>query len=365
MRKLFHKILFTLNIIAASGLLLAHLSTHISPTFFWPLAFFGLIYPFLILGNIIFLLLWTILWKKYAILSLIIILTGFNHLLRSTPVLFNKSKDMADVPVNEKLKVMSFNVRAFNIYEWLQSSTTNKDIFNFIRSEYPDVICIQEYYTNRNANFHPHRHNELFANTPYNYIEYSIKNSKNTGFGIATFSKYPIVGRGSISFPDSYNRAIYTDILFNGDTVRVYNTHLQSVSLRANNYNFIDSLRFGYHENQIRELQDLSIKLKSAYIKRAEQAAKVTNHRLQSAHPVIVCGDFNDTPVSFTYHKMSRGLKDAFLQSGKGRGNTYLGRFSLRIDYILYDKGIEALEFSRIEAVLSDHYPILSTFRIY
>jgi endonuclease/exonuclease/phosphatase (EEP) superfamily protein YafD len=124
-------------------------------------------------------------------------------------------------------------------------------------------------------------------------------------------------------------------------------------------------LRFGYNEKQLRELQDLSLKLKTAYIKRAEQAKKVTHHRKSSPYPVIVCGDFNDTPVSFAYHKMSTGLKDAFLQKGKGRGNTYLGRFSLRIDYILYSNGIEALEFDKIEAELSDHYPILSNFRIY
>lgn len=362
MRKLVEKLLVYLNYLFAAALLLAFLSTHISPAHFWPLSFFGLVFPVLFFLNLAFFVFWFIKWKRTAFISLIVLFLGFNHARNTLPVILKK-KDKQEINEGEELKILSFNVRVFNIYEWLADPNTNRGIFNFIRSEHPDVICLQEFFTNKDERFSPDRLGVLFGETPYSHIEYSLKTGKNTGFGIATFSSYPIVGRGAIHFEDSPNLTIYTDILFKNDTIRIFNNHLQSVNLRANNYNFIDSLQIRYDEKQLKELRELSSKLKTAFIKRAKQAVMVSEKIKSSPFPLVVCGDFNDTPVSYSYRKIKAKLKDAWVEAGKGRGNTYLGRLSFRIDYILYDSYFQAVDFERVKTQLSDHYPIMAVLR--
>ena len=362
MRKLIHRILAYLNILIATGLILAYLSTVVSPVKVWPLAFFGLVYPYLLLANVLLLLYWIIRWRRIAFLSLIVLIAGGTFIKDYFPGFVKKNRDTEQTG-SHALKVLSFNVRAFNIYKWLADPNTNKGIFNFIRSEHPDVVCIQEFYTDNKSTLRPENINRIFGETPYHHIHYSIATGNNTGYGIATFSKYPVVGQGVISFDRTRNMSIYTDIAFRDDTIRIYNNHLQSVNFRSSNYEFIDSLRLRYDENQLKELQDISSKLKMAFIKRAHQADKVAASISHSPYPVIVCGDFNDTPVSYTYHTMSKGLDDAFVRAGSGTGDTYLGRLSFRIDYILYSGEFKALDFEKVEARLSDHYPIMAILR--
>lgn len=362
MKKWIQKILVLINFVFAAALILSYLSAHVSPSAFWPLAFFGLLYPILLLVNVIFILYWLYKWKKYLFISLIAVIVGYNHLDSILPNPFRK-EIAAENRSKDHLKILSYNVRAFNIYEWLNDPNTDKGIFNFIRSEHPDIICLQEFYSSNTSQFSPKRFEELFGETPWNHIEYSLKKSNKTGLGIAIFSRYPIVKQGIINFNNTTNKSIFADIIYRKDTIRVINNHLQSVRLKANNYAFLDSLRIRYSEQNIRELHDLSSRLKTAFIKRSQQAKKVAAAIDSSPHPVIVCGDFNDPPVSYAYNKIRGDLKDAWMESGKSWGNTYLGRLSFRIDYILYDEIFRSVEFERVKTRLSDHYPILAVLK--
>ncbi len=272
--------------------------------------------------------------------------------------------DLEKKSINE-IKILSFNVRAFNIYKWYSDPATSISIINLIQSEHPDIICLQEYTTISQPNPDPENINRLFADTPYNYIHYSFQNKNNSGYGIATFSKFPIIGKGNISFKKTFNEVIYTDLVVRGDTIRIYNNHLQSVKFQKRNYAFLDTLKLKYDEENFREIMDISLKLKTAFVKRSEQVDSISSHIVVCPYPVIVCGDFNDTPVSYTYTRMKRGLKDAFLSSGNGIGNTYPGIFpSFRIDYILHSKEFEPEIFEIVKAKLSDHYPILCIFNL-
>jgi endonuclease/exonuclease/phosphatase family metal-dependent hydrolase len=360
-KNLIVKILKFISYIFAALLLISYLSVYISPRFFWPLAFFGLLYPYLLAVNFFLFVFWLFKWKKILFIPLIVLILGFNPIRNTVPNFFRTNPEIQREN-KAQLKVLSYNVRGFNIYEWLNDPNTNKGIFNFIRSEHPDVICIQEFYTSNKYEFSPERYSDLFGETPHSYIEFSDKHSDNKGFGVATFSRYPILNTGLL-FKKGGNQAIFTDILYHEDTIRIFNSHLQSINLKAHNYQFLDSLKIRYDEEQLREVKDISRRLKWAYIKRSEQADQLSEAIKNSPHPVVVCGDFNDTPVSYTYRKIKNKMKDAWVVAGTGFGSTYQGFTSFRIDYILYDNHFKAVDFERVKTKLSDHYPILTILR--
>ena len=194
------------------------------------------------------------------------------------------------------------------------------------------------------------------------HAEYTINLRNTDHWGIATFSKYPIVNKGKLEFTGSVfnNSCIFTDIKINDDTVRVYNIHLQSINFLKRDYHFMDSVIVKDKNQEIKGSKRILKLLKKAYIKRATQTDMVAEHIKNSPYPVIVCGDFNDPPSSYAYHLLSRNLKDAFRESGSGFGQTYIGGSvpSFRIDYIFHDPKFKAYEFNTIHKRYSDHRPI-------
>ena len=149
-----------------------------------------------------------------------------------------------------------------------------------------------------------------------------------------------------------------------GDTLRVFNIHLQSIKLRQEHYDFIDTARLKYSNEQVQEIRSIGSRLSNAFVQRAGQAEIIANYIRKSPYPVLVMGDFNDTPQSYAYRKIRKGLKDAFRKAGKGFGNTYAGELpSFRIDYIMAGEGMNTYRFRRIKKDCSDHFPITSLVR--
>lgn len=358
MKKLLVKIIFKANIVVVVLLVLAYLAVFLSPRLFWPVAFLGLAYPFLLIINLVFVFIWAIRLRVQVFLSLVAILAGWVFIIRY--VQFDLPFVKKDEPKIEdnSFKVLSFNVRLFNRYQWLKDKKSNDEIFNFIDKESPDIICFQEFYTRDTGQIAEKNIRKRFQKTKYHHIKYSLQKN-NSHFGIATFSKFPIVGTGELVFENTYNLSIYTDIIIDGDTVRVYNNHLQSVRFLKQNYQLVDSLVFPFSQKQFHGIWDITSRLKLAFELRAMQADAIAKHIKRSPYPVIVCGDFNDTPVSYTYQTIRKGLNDAFEDAGTGFGHTYLGRFpSYRIDYILFDNDFAAANYRSPKLELSDHYPV-------
>ena len=362
MRRTLYISLVIFNIIFAVFLLLSYLSTFISPARVWILAFFGLFYPYILAINIAFIIIWTIKLKRAVFISILTIIAGWNHFTDYIPIrnFFSSSHSEEKVYSSEGIRLISYNVRAFNALDWVNDPGIKNNIYNLIRSEQPDIICLQEYYTENTETHLSDRVNRIFKDTPYHHVHYSFISGRNSGYGMATYSRYPLTGKGSIPFSNTSNMAIFTDLVVDSDTFRIYNSHLQSLNFHKRNYDFIDSLRFRYDEKQFAEIRDINRRIKNAFIKRSVQVDSLSAHIKASPYPVIVCGDFNDTPVSYTYRKMRSGLKDSFVSSGAGTGNTYLGIFpSFRIDYIFHSPEFETIDFERVKAKLSDHYPII------
>lgn len=364
MRKLAGKILLLINILFALLLVLTYTAPFINPGIILFPAFLGLAYPYILLVNVLFLVYWIIRFRKELLISLVAILLGWGHLTNLLPMNLRGSDDPAGGRGNKQISVMSYNVRTFDQYNWSKRENPVEGIFSTIDERKPDIVCFQEFYTvdKRGRNEETIR-NEL-VDYPHDAIYYSLKSSASAGFGIATFSRYPIVRTNRIPFDNSMNQAIYTDVLFDKDTIRVFNIHLQSIRFGQENYNFLDSLSLKYSNRQLEEMKAISKRLQDAFIRRAEQAVIIRNYIDASPHPVIVTGDFNDTPISYSYHKIRKGLVDTFREAGSGLGNTYAGELpSYRIDFILCSKDLQAIEFRRIKTKYSDHFPIFTTLR--
>jgi endonuclease/exonuclease/phosphatase family metal-dependent hydrolase len=192
---------------------------------------------------------------------------------------------------------------------------------------------------------------------------YYSRTRGNSRLGFATFSRFPVVNQGSIAFPNTPNAAIFTDIaLSNADTVRVYNVHLQSIRFGDREKDLLQSETFWYdHKNDhSRVLWSVSGKLRSAFRIRAQQVDTISRHIRQSPYRVVLCGDFNDTPVSYSYHTMRGNLCDGFMEAGRGLMSTFVSIVpSLRIDYILYSDYFRSSVCYCPNISLSDHYPLV------
>ncbi len=262
--------------------------------------------------------------------------------------------------IHKGLKVISYNVRIFNYYNWEKENHVAEKILNFIANQDPSLVCMQEFLAIENhSNQSLHYIDSKLSLLPYNHVYYSFIGKNSINYGLATYSKYPIIKKGSIRFKNSFNACIYSDVVIKSDTFRIFNAHLQSIKFHKNDYNFMDSLLIDFNSNRFSEAKDISGRLRQAYIKRSQQADEINKYIRRSPYPVIVCGDFNDTPVSYTYQTIRDNLEDAFVASGTGIGNSYRGSFpSYRIDFILYSKGIKSVRYQTYPVKYSDHYPI-------
>jgi endonuclease/exonuclease/phosphatase family metal-dependent hydrolase len=359
----FIKILFlTLNFLAALMLGVAYVAPYVSPESNWWLAFFGLAYPLLVLLNLFFVVVWAFFNWRWAFLSLGMVLAGFymirSHLQYSTRHTFTEK----EIPVS----VMSYNVKNFGMYnytkDWKYTFDKRDQIMGYLHQENADIICFQEFVNDLKGEFKTLDTLVKLLETRNVHTEYTYTAAGIIQFGIATFTRYPIAGKGRIDFENSSNNlCIFTDIVVNNDTVRVYNAHFESIHLSQDDYkyanNVVSTSGPDSHEKASRRIVS---RLKAAFIDRASQAEKVAKHVQTSPYPVILCTDLNDTPASYAYHQLSKELEDAFIEAGSGFGSTYAGIFpSFRIDFIFHSSGLESYNFETEELEYSDHHPII------
>ncbi len=347
--------------ISVAALMFSYFAQIINPSKFFLPALFGLAYPYLLLINLIFLFYWIILLKKELLISLIVILLGWNHLNNLLPFSGRNHEIPANTDTGRMFKVLSYNVRGFDRYKWTNDPLTKDEIFSFIQKQAPDIICFQEYYTSSRKGERQSDIARQLSQFPQSDVYYTNDPANRNGFGIATFSRFPVLKRSRIPFNSSNNAAMYTDHLILGDTIRVFNIHLQSIMFREDNYAFLDTARLKYSNEQMQGIKSIGSRLKTAFVLRAEQASMIANYIKESPHPVMVMGDFNDTPNSFAYRKIKKGLQDSFRLAGKGFGNTYAGELpSFRIDHIMVGEPLVPYQFKRIKIKYSDHFPVTS-----
>jgi len=359
LRRFFKSIVTIISLIASGALLFSVFTAYISPEHISVLAFAGYVFPLLWFINFVLFVFWLIKrrWQFLVpLFAIVITWVHWEHTFQWKGVSIEKEN------IEQPLKVMSFNARMFDYYQWI-GNNTNEKIFDLIRKENPDVVCIQEFVTAKShKTYNEHYILRRLNQYRYKHIEYRSGKNNKRNFGLVTFSRYPIVEKHSLKFEASSNFSIYTDIKVKDQRIRVFNNHLESIRFSRQQLNFLDSLNYQNKEERNEKIKEISSKLSTAFENRATQAETIGQYIANSPYPAIVCGDFNDTPVSYVYRNMRGQLKDAFVESGSGFGGTYNGPLpSFRIDFIFHDKQFKSYNFSRLKVDLSDHYPITTT----
>ena len=332
---LIDKLVFFVNSILAILLLFSYSLQYIKPSLFPYLSFISLSVPVLIIINFLFCVYWIIKLKKQFILSFLILLIGFSDVLSFFKISQNIDRASAD-----DISVMSYNVRLFNLYNWIDDDDILNKITSFIDVEKPDVINIQEYSSAEN-----------FSLESYPYDHSSLSDGKSS-YGLAIFSKLPIVNKGAVVSENSSAIAIFVDVKKDRDTIRFYNIHLKSFKLESELETYEQN-----SSDKILNVFDNTFKIQET------QSIVISNHIKNSPYKVVLSGDFNNTAYSYVYQLLKGDLVDSFDTAGSGFGSTYNFKyFPMRIDFILIDDSFRINDFKTFGIDLSDHFPIISTF---
>ncbi|MDC1492944.1 endonuclease/exonuclease/phosphatase family protein [Flavobacteriaceae bacterium] len=330
------KLIFFINSVLAILLLFSYLLQYLKPSLFPYLSLISLFVPALIIINLLFFVYWLIKLKKQFIISLLILLLGYSQVLS----FFNISTNLDQINSNT-MSVMSYNVRLFNLYNWIDGDIIS-EINSFIDSENPDIINIQEFSAAERTSLDKY---------PYKYS--SLSDGK-TSFGLASFSKLPIVNQGVIKSVNYTTIAIFIDVEKNLDTIRFYNIHLKSFKLESE-LEILDE----NNSDKILNVFDKTFKIQE------NQSDIISNHIQSSPYKVVLSGDFNNTAHSYVYKFLKGDLVDSFYSAGNGFGRTYNFKyFPMRIDFILMDSSFRINNFKTFKNNLSDHFPIISIFNL-
>ncbi|OKL42167.1 endonuclease/exonuclease/phosphatase family protein [Pontibacter flavimaris] len=354
-----------LNTLVVLWMLVGVLCLQVPPSTFWPAGFVAFSLPGALVLNFLFLLYWVLRRSWLLVLPLSAFMLAWSYYARLVTINFGE-----EVPEGAKtLQVMSYNVHVFNAYDKIVEGVpqVSTDMIDWVAEHPADVFCLQEFYSRVNSLEYNNFNRIGTRYGKYKYVSTLETDKVKANLGVVIFSKYPILIGGTIHFNNSYrqsaNRAAWADINVKGDTVRVYAVHLQSMSIKSedieNTYSAI-----GDEASFKKESRNLARRLRSGFISRAAQVQQLLEHVQASPYPVIVCGDFNDIPFSYTYNELAKALQNAHEKAGNGVGATYNGPLPfLRIDNQFYSQGLEAYNFqTHYEMGLSDHFPISATY---
>ena len=302
---------------------------------FYYYPFLNLMVPFLVMINCLFFIFWILKFKWPFVMFIFSFLIGYSDWERLYKLPNNA------IPVAKGLKLMSFNVRLFNSYNWIDEKNIPQSILSFVNQESPDILCLQEF----SNEFSP-----SFKKYPYNYIQSSTKNGQN---GLSIMSKYPLFNKGFIPFENSNNSAVYAEIYYKSDTLRIYNIHLESLRINLKDTLFTR----GNSQKFINRLTDV-IKKQEVQM---DEFQKIDQNNL---HPSVICTDLNNNAFSKIYKGVKNNRIDAFSHAGDGLGGTYnFAYFPFRIDFIFVDPKMEIIDFKTHSVNLSDHKPVTAALR--
>lgn len=343
-KRTFGSTLFSLlALVVAAALLLSYLALFFNPTDYPVLMFFGLYFIPILLLNLLVLLIALVKYQRSLLIPILALI----------PTLFLADRFVKFGREEQKLSGKPVKVLTYNLGRYAAGGrrvTTNESISGIRRllaEQDADIVCLQEFAVSDTTSLstylpeYPYRARHLFKGNRY--------------FGNLTLSRYPIWHVESLTFPDSRNLSLVTDIDVAGQQIRVYNCHLESYSI-----SFTALVKRLFRKSHFKdEMAQVHGKVREATRRRSTQVDAVLSNEAASPYPSLVCGDFNDTPISYTYHRLIQTKKDSFAEAGTGFGATYSVLWPmLRVDYILLPQEYTADRHETLRVPWSDHYPV-------
>ena len=359
----FNSVMFIGTIVSTVCLVFSAYSDLFSPAKYsaWP-AYFGFAFPLFVLINAGFLIYWIFRRNRKILIPIIGFMAAWPALNAYFPINFKK-----DVPT-DAIKFMTYNVQHFDLYTPRNGNKINP-IIQYILDHDADIVCLQEYaylYKNGKVDIHP----DFLKKYPYCNADDVINVNNYKYNGLACFSKYPIIEARRVPYISKNNGSALFKIDVNGKIITIINNHLETNRITEN-----DKAKYKQAINTIEDegiketvwnLADIARKrLGIAYKIRANQADMVADEINKADGYIISCGDFNDTPVSYTRYKIKGDkLRDAFADTGLGMSHTYNeNRFYFRIDHILHTPNLKAYNcYVDDTEKYSDHYPMICYF---
>lgn len=343
-------VLTLLTAAAGAAMLLLFFVPRTDPSRVWFFPLLGLAAPAVYMAAVMLMLYWIIRWRLVrAGIMLFFVLAGLTRVS-----LFWRPQFRRDYAVNDygrgAFKVVSYNVRGF--YGDDKKSRVDS-VLDLLVRENPDIVCIQE-FNSRLAD-----KSEAFVRFAEKYGQFRPAGPADSTLGppMLILSRYDILRSGYILQPAT---SIWVDVLIGGDTVRVFSNHLHSTAITSDDNDYLTNRRFILDTAREEKIRSMADRLRENSVLRAGEADTIARVIAASPRRRIVCGDFNDTPVSYVYRTMAQGLRDAFSECGSGYSHTYRGFFNtLRIDYVFSSDGLEALSYEVPDVDYSDHHPVV------
>ncbi len=365
-RKLFSYTLVIINLLAIVWLVLCYVASANSPDKINHLALFSLTTPFAILLNLLFVILWLFSQRRWRSFISIVAL-AMSYKLIITVFAFHFFQENKLDKTENSLKVMTWNVHGLGIYDKPIDKKTPQKMFDIIDQENPDILCLPEFYTDWDNAMKPYS-DKLLKKGGFKEYRFIYDNTLGTKIfvGTAFYSKYPLSNLKEIVLSNAI-KMMQCDVELPGKKMmRTYFIHLQSYLLKDNEKRLIEDMKNRDREVEVEQSKSILKKLSIAIKKRAKQADSAALVMAGSPYPVLVCGDLNDVPASYTYNTIKGGLKDAFCEKGHGIGRTYNTISpTLRIDYIFFDPQLlKIIGYKRLRTSLSDHNPVIANFEI-
>lgn len=336
-----------LTFILAVITILGAFAGNVNPRYNLFMAGLGLALPVLLIINVGMFLYWAFRRKMWVAFPLVALVANFNY-ISATIQLPAKDK----VSEGNTLKVMTLNVR--NFIDDNQDDSAD-EIKSFLEDESISIVCFQEYKDYVNGR--PERICKFLEDRfPYQAISGSI----------ATFSKLPFVKKDYMTFRESNNCAQWVDIeTGRGKTIRIFNVHMQTTGVNSTLRQAAKMESQGIAVSEGQRASMVAGRMEHEYIRRAEQADIISDIVKETRTPMILCGDFNDTPASYTYKRLKGRLNDGFKSAGHGYMYTYRGAKGLmRIDYIFHSDALEGLDYVSPSRNWSDHNPVIMELAI-
>lgn len=306
---------------------------NINPVRAQELSTLGLIAPFTYAAILVLTLYWIVRWRVViAVVMILLSMVGMFSVSSFYKIEFRRSYGAPQVERGE-IKIMSYNVRSF-----IDDNGKNRldSIVEVIRGVNPDIVCFQE------MGF------SVLADSLLEELKLKPmpKSLSRVNLSPAIYSRYPIIKAQRV---DSLRNFVWADIVLREDTIRVFNNHLHTTAIRKEDSSYLEDRQF-LNEESSDELRSMISRLTENNILRAEQADTLVEMVKVSPYPSIVCGDFNDTPISYTVRRVGRVVDDVFREVGRGYSHTYRGFFNmLRIDYVFCSSEFEPIAYEVVD----------------